>query len=313
MKSSVKKLFQDDVKAIFKFYKVQMIWIGILCGFLLFLLNILVGISMYGQEFNANVQTKLGMYFYIKDDPAYQGQIDKQVMEIRDALKNAGLEVRYSTKDDALKFMQNSLPELSGSLEKFWVSNPLPATLYVVFHNQGQYATLQQIITQHQDTFQNVQEFSQLDDLEQQENRILHIIQLSNFIQLLCWILVAVLAIVILSFAIFFLKWLFATFRDDIQVKKLLWATKRQIIRPFLASIAYVVIWGFVLAFILVGTSLFVLDYYMMLVMQYALIPHLMEEWSSVLAVVGAEIIVIMGPLMAISYRFISTLHKKLK
>jgi hypothetical protein len=34
--------FIDDVKSIFRTYKGQMIWISVLSGFLLFLLNILV-------------------------------------------------------------------------------------------------------------------------------------------------------------------------------------------------------------------------------------------------------------------------------
>ncbi|MBQ7074308.1 hypothetical protein IJM86_04550 [bacterium] len=68
----------------------------------------------------------------------------------------------------------------------------------------------------------NIQDISQLKNLSSQENRILNIIKLSNFVQILCWIFIGVVMRVILSFVIFFLKGLFNTFKKDIQVKKLL-------------------------------------------------------------------------------------------
>ncbi len=307
------KLFRDDVKAIFKSYKGQMVRVAVLSGFLIFLLNILLGVSFYGKAFNQEIQGKLGMYFYIVDDPSRQSQIDKQVMDLKEELKNAGLEVQYSTKDDALNFLKKSLPELSGNFERFGLENPLPATLYVTFHDQSQYELLQQTLAGYQEIIVNHQDASQIETLQSQETRILNIINLSNFVQMICRILVVMLTAVILSFAIFFLKGLLIRFREDIQVKKLLWARKNQILRPFLASITYAVIGGFILAFILVGASLFAFDYFMIQAFGFALIPMLINERSTVLSVILGELLLIMVPLMAISYHFILTLHKKLK
>lgn len=100
--------------------------------------------------------------------------------------------------------------------------NPLPATLYVTFQNQSQYEVLQRVMNENKEIIINVQDISQIDNIQQQEARIVGIIRFSNFIQVLCWSLVVVLAAAILSFSIFFLRGLFTTFRDDIQVKKLL-------------------------------------------------------------------------------------------
>ncbi|MBO4204039.1 permease-like cell division protein FtsX [bacterium] len=135
-----------------------MVWVGVLTGFLIFLLNILLGISFYSNAFNAEIQGKLGMYFYIVDDASRQSEIDKQVMDLRDKLKNAGLSVQYSSKEDALDFLKKSLQELSGNLERFGVENPLPATLYVTFHDQSQYEILQQTIDRYQGIILNYQE-----------------------------------------------------------------------------------------------------------------------------------------------------------
>ncbi|MDR2190299.1 MAG: hypothetical protein LBP53_03795 [Candidatus Peribacteria bacterium] len=83
------KLFRDDLKSLFGAYKGQMLRITFLSGFLLFLLNILIGISFYGQSVNTSLKDKLGMYFYIKDDPAQEGQIYKQVLNLKEKLQEA--------------------------------------------------------------------------------------------------------------------------------------------------------------------------------------------------------------------------------
>jgi hypothetical protein len=75
---------------------------------------------------------------------------------------------------------------------------------------------------ENKDIILNIQDLNQLDNLEQQESRIINIIKLSNFVQILATSLVVVIAIVILSFSIFFLNAIFSRFWNDIQVKKLL-------------------------------------------------------------------------------------------
>jgi cell division protein FtsX len=193
------------------------------------------------------------------------------------------------------------------------MKNPLPATLYVVFHNQSQYEILQKVIYENASIILNVQDLSQMDNLQQQETRIVNIIKLSNFVQVLCFALMVVLAAVIFSFAIFFLKGIFSTFRNDMQVKKLMGATKSQIVQPFLWSILYAMIGGFVISLLLVFGSLTIFDHYMLPIFQFALTPFLLEQWILVVAVMLGEIVIIMGVLMVISYRFITKLHKKLK
>jgi cell division protein FtsX len=96
-----------------------MIWIALLSGFLLFLLNILIGVSMYGNTFNDGLKDKLGMYFYIRDVPEREEQIYKQVITLKEKLQSQGLKVDFSTKEDALNFLQKRLPDLTGSFEKF--------------------------------------------------------------------------------------------------------------------------------------------------------------------------------------------------
>ena len=307
------KPFIDDVKSIFRSYRGQMIWISVLSGFLLFLLNILIGVSMYGNTLNASLNDKLGMYFYLNDNVEEETRLYKQVIQLKDRLESEWLKVNFLTKEDAMDFMMKRLPELTGSLEKFWMTNPLPATLYVTLPDISKYETLKEVMLENKEIIINIQDVEQLDNLESQENRIRNVIKLSNFVQILSMWLVVILAAAVLSFSIFFLRSIFTRFWPDIQVKKLLWATKSQIIMPFLTLILYSIIGGFLISLLLTLVSMGVFDYYMSQLFSYTLTAHLFAKWWIIIVLFIVEILVIVSLLMGISYGFVSRLHKKLK
>jgi len=307
------KPFIDDVKSIFRCYRWQMIWISVLSGFLLFLLNILIWVSMYGNTLNASLNDKLGMYFYLNDNVEEETRLYKQVIQLKDRLESEGLKVNFLTKEDAMDFMMKRLPELTWSLEKFWMSNPLPATLYVTLPDISKYETLKEVMLENKDIIINIQDVEQLDNLESQENRIRNVIKLSNFVQILSMSLVVILAAAVLSFSIFFLRSIFNRFWNDIQVKKLLWATKTQIIMPFLTLILYSIIGWFLISLLLTLVSMGVFDYYMSQLFSYTLTSHLFAKWWIIIVLFIVEILVIVWALMGISYGFVSKLHKKLK
>ena len=307
------KPFIDDVKSIFRSYRGQMIWISVLSGFLLFLLNILIWVSMYWNTLNSSLNNKLWMYFYLNDDVETETRLYKQVIQLKDRLEREGLKVNFLTKEDAMDFMMKRLPELTWSLEKFWMSNPLPATLYVTLPDISKYETLKEVMIENKDIIINIQDVEQLDNLESQENRIRNVIKLSNFVQILSLSLIFILAAAVLSFSIFFLRSIFSRFWQDIQVKKLLWATKSQIVMPFLTLILYSIIWGFLISLLLTLVSIGVFDYYMSQLFSYTITAQLFAKWWIIVVLFVVEILVIVGLLMWISYGFVSKLHKKLK
>ena len=307
------KPFIDDIKSIFRTYRWQMIRISVLSGFLLFLLNILIWVSMYGNMLNDGLRDKLWMYFYLRNDVESESKVYNQVLRLKDKLEDEWLKVNFLTKEDAMDFMMKRLPELTWSLEKFWMQNPLPATLYVTFSDKSQYQVLQDVMLENKDIVLNIQDLDQIDNLEEQENRIVNVIKLSNFVQILAISLVIVIAAVILSFSIFFLRSIFTRFWNDIQVKKLLGASKAQIIMPFLWLVLYAIIGGFLLSLLLTLSSLGVFDFYMSQLFGSTLTSHLFANWGSILLLFVVEIVMIIWLLMGISYVFVSRLHKKLK
>jgi cell division protein FtsX len=109
------------------------------------------------------------------------------------------------------------------------------------------------------------------------------------------------------------LRSIFTRFWNDIQVKKLLWASKSQIIMPFLTLILYSIIGGFLISLLLTLVSMGVFDYYMSQLFSYTLTSHLFARWGIIVVLFIVEILVIVGLLMWIAYGFVSKLHKKLK
>jgi len=146
------------------------------------LLNIFLGASLYANHFSTQLKDKLGIYFYIKDTPGQEDQTYKDVILMKDELTTQGLKVMYSSKDDALAFLQSKVPDVVNNFQKFGIDNPLPATLYVMFGNDAQYAALKSVILQHKDIILNTQDVDSGTTIKQQENRTLTIINLSNFI-----------------------------------------------------------------------------------------------------------------------------------
>lgn len=268
---------------------------------------------MYGNMLNDSLKDKLWMYFYLRNDVESEGKVYKQVLRLKDKLEREWLQVNFLTKEDAMDFMMKRLPELTWSLEKFGMENPLPATLYVTFSDKSQYQVLQDVMLENKEIVLNIQDLDQIDNLEEQENRIVNVIKLSNFVQILAISLVIVIAAVILSFSIFFLRSIFTRFWNDIQVKKLLWASKAQIIMPFLWLVLYAIIWGFLLSLLLTLSSLWVFDFYMSQLFGSTLTSHLFANRGSILLLFVVEIVMIIWLLMGISYVFVSRLHKKLK
>ena len=59
------------------------------------------------------------MYFYIKETPETQDITYKKIIELQNSLQKQGLKVMFSSKDDAMKFLENKLPEVSENFSKF--------------------------------------------------------------------------------------------------------------------------------------------------------------------------------------------------
>lgn len=306
----LKKIFQEDVTHLFKTSRANVIGVSIFIWFLLFLLNIFLGVSLYANQFTGELKDRLGMYFYIKEIPDQEAETYKRVISLKDQLESKWLKVMFSSKNDALQFLEKKIPDVVSNFEKFGIENPLPSTLYVMFDSDRKYEALKTVITNNKDIILNIKDIDSWSTLKQQENRVLNIINLSNFIVGLSYVIIAILFIIIISFLGFLLKNTFHTFHKEIEIKKILWATYHQIIKWFVTLNIHVLWLSFFICLALLLISWITINYYI-----YALFDvTLWGVFNNLLLILGifiAEIIIVAGAGFWFSYFFARALNKK--
>ena len=231
-------------------------------GFILFLLNIFLGVSFYVHGFNDQLQDKLGMYFYIKDDPTTQSITYKKVIALQDELAKQDIKTTFSSKEDALTFLEQKIPDIMSNFDRFGVQNPLPSTLYVMFHNQAQYDTLKTTLANYKDIILNSKDVDS--GIQQQEARTLSLINLMNFVEILmivvAFVLVAVVLAILAMLTVFFTK----HFHKHLEIRHILgWLIKEtakefSVIHLDILAIAFIVCGILVLfGWSLLGLSLY--------------------------------------------------------
>lgn len=228
----------------------QIVWTTILISFLLFFLNILIGLTYNTHSLNSELTEKLGMYFYIKDDAGKKDEIYTNIMKLKDWLEKQWLKVTFSSKEDAFNFLQKRVPNVLENFQKYGIENPLPATLYVIFNNEKEYETLKTTILPYKDIILNIKDIEKGKTLKDQENRILTVLHFTSFITWFWIFLIGILSVIIVTILIFLIRMKFYLFHKHIEVEKLLGATYQQIKQPFIIIITGILLSAFVLTLI---------------------------------------------------------------
>jgi cell division protein FtsX len=265
------KLFRfssSEIQSVVSHRQQQVWWVGILVGLLLLILNIFLSGHMFTRAFVDQLQTKLGMYFYISDDIQNDEQIYTRVVDLTRELENNNLETVFASKQEAFAVFENRVPWLAQTFESLQIDNPLPATLYVMFEDEQEYNILKNVILEYKDVIVNVDDIQEHATLKQQEQRVLQVLHVSRYVQIVGYILALVLFITIAFLGGFLLKGLFDSLHTKIAIKHLLGASKDQLLKPFvvLTSIVLVIAYvttlvsfliSLVLSYVVAGPSLF--------------------------------------------------------
>lgn len=252
------KNFYKIIRASF----VQFAWLSILISFLLFFLNILFWLSVYTQSWSQEVKDKLWMYFYFTDDADTDWQIYARIIELKWKLEKEWVRTRYYWKQEWLQRLSERIPDITESLLKHQIDNPLPPTLYVMFDNEKQYSVIQNHVIEAKDIIMNWEEASKWYTFKDQENRIQNVINLSNFLVIFSYFLIWVLLIIILSFIILILHIVFNNYQKQIEIEKLLWADLLSIKMPFLFFVVVVLFLAFIFMGLYLNIFLTVLNQY---------------------------------------------------
>lgn len=305
------KFVKEDFKTILKHFRWRLFGVSILIGFLLFLLNIFLGVGFYAHHFSTDMKDKLGMYFYIKEDTGTTDTLYQEVMLMKDEMQQQWLTVTFSTKDDALAFLQKKVPDVVDNFKKFGIDNPLPATLYVMFSTDAQYEAMKATIIKHKDIILNVQDVDSGATIKQQENRILATINFSNLVVVMAYCIIALILVIVFTFLWFLLKTIFSSLHKEFEVKKLLGASHLDVTKSFVMITLDIIILAFVLCWVLLVISWITLNIFLTTLFSVSLLSVLANVAVILIAFV-IEIIVIWGLGIFLAYFFTNRLHKQL-
>ena len=215
---------------------------------LVFLLNVIGWLKLWLDQAVGNIKGKLWVYLYIKSIPSQEDRITEQVIEMKTALEAQGMEVQYYSRKDAFDTLSKKLPDVVESFDKYGISNPLPATMYIMFNDSSQYNILKTIASKYQPIIVNSLDTTRDTHLRKQEQRVINIINLSNVVTIISFWLVVFLVTIIVVFLLFIIRIKFYGFKDVIQVQKLLGASYSQIKWPYLVHIGLILTCGVIIA-----------------------------------------------------------------
>lgn len=291
----------------------QFIWLTFLISFLLFFLNLLIGISYNISNFSDDIKDKLWIYFYIKDskDPKEKDFYYTKTIHLKSELEDNGLRIEFYSKEDALNLLEKRMPDVIKNFETYWIDNPLPPTLYVIFDNKEKYEKLKQIIPKYESIIVNIEDISKWQSFSQQEARIKNIINLTNFLVVFSYFLILVLLIIIVSFLLLIIKIVFNNFYQQIEVEKLLWAFWFQTKAPFLLYIKIVLVTAFLLMVYYFSAFFAILNVYFVNVFEVDLYMFTFVNFRSLGLLLLVEMALIITISVMISNFFLNKLISK--
>ena len=105
----------SDTLTILKAYKKPMWAISILMWILIFVLNVFFAWAFFGNTFNDQMKDKLGIYIYLND----VASSENDAISIKTSLEEKWIKVSYTSKDDALSFVEKRVPDLTDTFKKY--------------------------------------------------------------------------------------------------------------------------------------------------------------------------------------------------
>jgi len=150
----------------------------------------------------------------------------------------------FYTKQEAFARLAQFLPSVLEDFEDYWIENPLPPTLYVLFTDEEEYQIMKSIMVRYNWLIANSADLTDGVSFDDQEKRIQTTINAMNWIQKWSLVLVLIIVCTIIAFLRYALSATIIKFRDQLLVEKLLGAYSWQVVVPFLFyAVLIVILW----------------------------------------------------------------------
>jgi len=295
---------------------IQVIATVLLLSFLIFFLNVLITLTANVYSFSNEIKNKLWVYLYFKEWDTTE-QVSKTynlIMDMQHRLQQAGLKVIYYSKDKWLETLAKRLPKIIQNFQKYWIENPIPPTMYIIFDSEKQYQNMKKIVTdpKYSSIILNLSDIWGNNSFKKQERRISQIIEFSNFMIKFYIFLSIVLVFIILWFLILIIKINFYSFYNQIEVEKLIWFSFFQIKLPFLLYALFIILISFLLGLVYIFLLVNYLNVYFENVLNVNLIDIINQHLIYIKIWLLVEILWLILISLIVSNLFLNRLIKKI-
>lgn len=234
-----------------------------------------------------------------------------QVLVIKKDLEQHDIHVKFVSKEDAFNFLEKKLPNITENFNTFDIENPLQSTLYLTFKDKTAYEYAMKTVMQNKEIISNYNDIKKGTSLHAQHNRIIGIMNIAQFTKIFIYSVLVILLVLLIIMLRYFLRNLAHYFHQDLYRKKIMGATKAQIIMPLLLYTVFSVWVGIVIS---IGASIglgvflhhYILQYFQVESYQYLL------SWDLIQAV-GVAIMISIVVAILVTYRYLYKIDKELK
>jgi len=236
----------DDIKSMLRYGRKAFAITVLILSFLLFFLNILIGIGNNMSRFSNQLKSTLSFKFFVLDDTEKEDLITDKVLFLQRKLDEQWISSLYVSKQDARNYMTKQIPDIIWKFDEYRINNPFPAMLEVKIVDENDYKTLQTIVPEFADIITNPDEVWKWVSIAEQESTTIKALTFSNFLVTWSYFLIVIFIVILLTILYFLLRILTNKFHEKIELKKLLWASYNQIALPFIWISLAVFIVGFI-------------------------------------------------------------------
>ncbi len=242
------RIFKYSIKNIFrnKFLSISSVLVLTL---LMFFINILFILNAVSLDLIQNINSKLTLSLYLKDEYTKNSVEVINIIENIDNLEG-DINIEYKDKEQILDEIRLSEPDLAQILER---TNPLPNTIVLSNIELEKYKDLNNIIEQKMYILSNEEEDESeyFANYSVQYKKIEQIIKVLHILQIGLYLIIAIF-LVSMSVIIYSIIWNFIYYyKDEIYITRLVWWSNMFIYGPFMYQGAIYSLFSFLLSLII--------------------------------------------------------------
>lgn len=244
----------------------------VLC--LLLLIHMLSILARNAWKTTGDVQQQLWVFLYLRDD------VEDRGVKLLQELKEVWLKTTYFSKDDAFRLLGKKLPDILDQLDVYWIQNPLPPTIYIVYKNQEQYEAMKSIVSRYDDAISTLDNVSLKSSFEEQTWRASRLVTMMQVLLVICAVLIWGVIVMIGMVISYIVTNFFYRFQQQVELTALLWWSRWVVVSPFVRVILSILFLARVGWVVITSYAAVQVDRYFLDVLETSFLRTYVPGWS---------------------------------